>query len=206
MNNVARQAGANPTITLPADNPSSTPNSTGGEISPTGVDDLVVYPTWTDVKDPPSWYANGADVDALLDMADTLDWLEDTGDLHETYQPQTMESGANLDGYDSHKIAADLGHTAAMNSTSVSTLPHVDSNVESVVPPLPSLFDGTTPSEPLKKLSAATLSTTQLAASTSAANMEAHMEVFDTPMEEHDFVSTILENNNESTDSLPVMS
>ena len=85
LSNVARQAGANP-ITLPSENPSSVP-SIAGEVSPTGVADLVTHPSWKEAKDAPSWYAKGADVDALLDVADTLDWLADTGDLNETYKP-----------------------------------------------------------------------------------------------------------------------
>jgi len=218
VGDVARQAGAN-AITLPSDNPSTVPAAAGGEISPTSVSDLALYPIWADGKDPPSWYATGADVDALLDVADSLDWLDDTGDLHETYQPG-MELEPSVESFESARVAAELGQTAlrtATNNTSVSTLPHVDSNVESVVPPLPSLFDGTTPSpsEPSqnKKLAtaalvAAGLSDMHLNPSTSATAMgegdEDPLQVFDSPMEEHDFVSTILENH-ESTDSLAVL-
>lgn len=85
LSDVARQAGANP-ITLPTHQPSSAP-TVGGEISPTGVADTNLYPSWTDGKDPPSWYAKGADVEALLDVADTLDWLADSGDPQESYKP-----------------------------------------------------------------------------------------------------------------------
>merc|ERR1719172_289911 len=62
VNSVARQAGANP-ITLPTDLPGIPNTLAGGEISPTGVNDLELYPTWTDYsKEVPSWYSKGSDV------------------------------------------------------------------------------------------------------------------------------------------------
>jgi len=87
---VARKAGANP-ITVP--NSASTSTSAavpilGGDISPTGVIDV-----WTESRDVPSWYASGQDVDELLQEADALDWLSDTGDLHETYIPPPPFAG-----------------------------------------------------------------------------------------------------------------
>ena len=72
------------------------PNESGGEVYPTGVADISIYPSWTDAKDPPSWYAKGADVDALLDVAGTLDWLADTGDLHENYNPPNIETSPDV--------------------------------------------------------------------------------------------------------------
>jgi hypothetical protein len=36
--------------------------------------------------------------------------------------------------------------------------------------------------------------------------MDDDLDVFDTPMEEHAFVSALLENNGESSGSLPVLS
>merc|ERR1719162_274140 len=95
VNPVARQAGANP-ITLPI--PKTVNNLAGGEVSPTGVIDLEFYPSWTDFsKDTPSWYAKGSDVDALLDVADTLDWLADTGDLTETYEEAERMHAVSID-------------------------------------------------------------------------------------------------------------
>lgn len=203
VNEVARQAGANP-ITLPSDQPSSAPSALGGEISPTGVAEMAMYPSWTDAKDTPSWYTKGSDVDALLDVADTLDWLSDTGDLHETYQPALVPTPADhlLPSEAEDKQAPGLAQTSSANNMSLNTLPRVDSSVDVVVPPLPSLFEGAVDSEePSKKL---TLD--QLAESTSAHAIEEHLQVFDTPLEEHDFVSTILENTGESSGSLPVLS
>ena len=203
LNEVARQAGANP-ITLPSDQPSPAPSALGGEISPTSVADFALYPSWTDAKDTPSWYAKGSDVDALLDVADTLDWLTDTGDLHETYQPSTQpgfDSAPSIPDMDD-KPSHGLAQTVAANSTSLNTLPRVDSSVDVVVPPLPSLFDGSSEAdEPNKKLSL-----NHLTESVSTATIDDHLHVFDTPLEEHDFVSTILENTGESSGSLPVLS
>lgn len=197
VNDVARQAGAN-SITLPTEQTCCSPMMGGGEISPTGVFELDLYPTWPDNRDPPSWYAKGSDIDALLDVGGSLDWLEDTGDLHESYQLPAGDSAG----------VAELGHTTTRNSTSVSTLPHVDSNVGSVVPPLPSLFDGAPSSQSLHHMHHvnASMSSTKLHESTSTSGMDEHLQVFDTPMEEDDFVSTILENANESSGSFNVLS
>lgn len=82
VNDVARQAGANP-ITLPSSNKTTQPQ-VGGEVSPTGVADLS---NWAWNAEPPAWYAKGADVDELLNEAEALDWLADSGDLNETYNP-----------------------------------------------------------------------------------------------------------------------
>lgn len=52
--------------------------------SPTCVtSDLTQYPSWVDSKNPPQWYNDGADIDTLLEDADCLNWLSDTGDLNE---------------------------------------------------------------------------------------------------------------------------
>jgi len=92
LNDVARKAGANP-ITVPGAGVGPTSASAsvpilGGDISPTGVTDV-----WTESRDVPSWYASGQDVDELLQEADALDWLSDTGDLHETYAPPPPFAG-----------------------------------------------------------------------------------------------------------------
>ncbi|CAB9500650.1 Protein REVEILLE [Seminavis robusta] len=215
VNEVARSAGANP-ITLPSENPSAAPSDTA---SPTGVTELSVYPSWTDAKDTPSWYSKGQDVDALLDVGDTLDWLADSGDLHESYQPpaavesapcvpeidQTPPEGENANAA-SAQPAAQAEPPVEPNNTdmTVSALPSVDaSNVDSVIPPLPSLFDGSTDDNPdsLKPASAVNMDKTMPCDA-----IDDHLQVFDTPMEEHDFVSTILENTTDSHGDLPALS
>jgi len=98
LNNVARQAGANP-ITLPSNKMHNTTNNTfsqsqlgSGDVSPTGVADLGNLPNWVWGTEAPAWYNKGADVDELLNEADALDWLADSGDLNETYEPATVSA------------------------------------------------------------------------------------------------------------------
>lgn len=85
--NVARQAGANP-IQVPQDNTKlSNQQQIGGDVSPTGVADITAFPNFVWAGEPPAWYTTGADVDELLSEAEALNWLADTGDLNEDYQP-----------------------------------------------------------------------------------------------------------------------
>ena len=93
VSDVARQAGADP-ITLPSEHPNP---SADGEISPTGVADLSLA-SWVDGKDPPAWFTKGADVEELLDVADTLDWLADPGDTKDNFFPQaeSLEESESL--------------------------------------------------------------------------------------------------------------
>ncbi|KAL3774525.1 hypothetical protein HJC23_004981 [Cyclotella cryptica] len=55
--------------------------------SPTCVTDMSTFPSWVDAKNPPAWYNEGSDIDTLLEDAECLNWLSDTGDLDETYPP-----------------------------------------------------------------------------------------------------------------------
>jgi hypothetical protein len=88
VNGVARQAGANP-ITVPNGSKITQSQYDEGETSPTGVVDFPSNWAWS--EEPPSWYAKGADVDELLNEADALDWLADSGDLNETYNPPPQD-------------------------------------------------------------------------------------------------------------------
>jgi hypothetical protein len=191
----ACHAGANP-IMLPDDKPVNALSSEVGEISPTSVTDLTLFPSWTDSNDMPSWYAKGTDVDELLDVAETLDWLADSGDLNETYQPPQNHDTVMI------QVEADKPQSLSMNvSTSVTTLPRVDSNIDSIVPSLPDLFDGTHDStHSFQRFTKSVTSTSLLRPSQSVSSMGAHLQVLmDSPMEEHDFVATILESNNFET-------
>lgn len=191
MSDVARQAGANP-ISVPNDKAANTPGSAGGEISPTGVDELSLYPAWTDAKDPPSWYAKGADVDALLDVGNALDWLVDTGDANETYEaPPDDDDDEPEDEPSAVKAEMDAqlqdviqDEPLKHHSESVNSLPNVDSSVESVVPPLPSIFESTPEARP--KLTGVPTSELRL-------DDDDKAELFEDASEEHDFVSTILD-------------
>lgn len=197
INDVARQAGANPII-LPAEKPANIYSADIGEISPTGVDDLSLFPSWNDANTIPSWYGKGADVDELLDAADTLDWLLDTGDVNETYQPHLNYHETLI------QVEVDNKHQVMNASTSVTTLPHVDSNVDSIVPSLPDLFGGTHEStNSFHHLTKSAISSSMLHASQSVNSMRDHLQVLmDSPMEEHDFVATILESSNMDVDDL----
>jgi len=197
VNEVARQAGANP-ITVPVDQPTVTAPAVG-EVSPTGVADLAMYPSWTDAKDTPSWYAKGSDVDALLDVAESLDWWADTGDLNETYQEATNAIADDIPAptpvvAPAPGMIPSAGHEAGTRSSmSMNTLSQVDHGTEVVVPPLPSLFDGAADGpadEPNRKVGLHGLHQ-----SPSVPNLDEHLQVFDTPIEEHDFVSTILDDH-----------
>jgi hypothetical protein len=175
---------------------------TGGENSPTGVVDLCYFPSWLDSKDPPSWYAKGDDVDALLDVADTLDWLADSGDLNEQYLPPFDEVDLEPNESVAH-VRCEIP-----TASSVTTLPHVDSNTDSMVPSLPDLFDNTHESSgSFQQLSKGVLTTSHLLLPTpSTASLGDHLHVFDNPMEEHDFVSTILESSDRSRQVFPSFS
>ena len=74
----------------------STVDATGGtyNTSPTGVTDMQLLPSWVDATNPPQWYNDGSDIDTLLEDADCLNWLSDTGDLDETYPPAMVEPAA----------------------------------------------------------------------------------------------------------------
>jgi len=199
VNEVARQAGAN-AIILPVDIPSFIPQPSGGDVSPTGVTDVAIFPSWTDAKDMPSWYAKGADVDCLLDVADTLDWLTDTGDLHETYLPPAPSlqlQPTTVHPTVSHPPLSEPEDLPMLKAPSCNLVDALSNEAEAVVPPLPSLFEN--PEPPAKK---AKTSLTHLA----EAEIDDHLDVFDTPMEEHAFVSALLENTGESSVSLPVLS
>jgi len=207
VNPVARQAGANP-ITLPTDQPGISNTLAGGEISPTGVNELDLYPTWADYsKDAPSWYSKGSDVDALLDVAEDLDWLADTGDLTETYEEAermhaaTANAPSQTSSFQMTEVETqkDLAPTSggsfysgSNNNTTLSmnTLPRIDSGAEVNVPPLPSLFEGVTDNgdDPVGSKSKLAL---HMSSVPSVTNLDEHL--FSSPIEEHDFVSTILD-------------
>jgi len=74
------------------------PQSGPAGMSPTGVADMSLLPSWVDAKNPPAWYNDGSDIDTLLEDADCLNWLSDTGDLEETYPPAMAEPASVTGG------------------------------------------------------------------------------------------------------------
>lgn len=201
MNDVAKKAGANP-ITVPKDKAAVAPASDGGDASPTGVNDLSIYPPWTNAQDPPSWYAKGADIDALLDVADTLDWIADSGDPAESFQPPAMEDVPSMSDMVSHG-GIDIEHEDEDQdlkpSASVNTLPRVDSNVDNMVPSLPSLFQNESTDN---LLASSGISSDNLKTIPSSSMLDDHLQVFENSMEEHAFVSTILDSSEDNLHSL----
>jgi hypothetical protein len=82
-----------------------------------------------------------------------------------------------------------------LKAPSMTTLTADSLSGEDVVPPLPSLFENTEPSSKRQRTS-----------STHLDDMDDHLDVFDTPMEEHAFVTALLENTGESSGSLALLS
>lgn len=138
VNDVARQAGAN-SITLPSGNPNKT--ALDGEVSPSGVVDFPSDWAWS--TEPPSWYAKGADVDELLNEADALDWLADTGDLQEAYTPPDstkMTSEPSLMSLVENPSTASVVATSANEANNEPMLKeHVAIKTEEVAAPIPVL-------------------------------------------------------------------
>lgn len=89
--------------------------------SPTGVADMSLLPSWVDAKNPPSWYNEGSDIDTLLEDADCLNWLSDTGDLEETYPPAMAEPTAVIS---SSSTANDV-HMPSLEPTPVTNVSSV---------------------------------------------------------------------------------
>ena len=88
----------------------STVAATGGtyNTSPTGVTDMQLLPSWVDATNPPQWYNDGSDIDTLLEDADCLNWLSDTGDLDETYPPAMVEPAAVVSSSSSSTAVVDV--------------------------------------------------------------------------------------------------
>ena len=122
--------------------------------------------------------------------------------MQPTAQP-TMEMAPSIPDMDEKPVQGgqDYTHNPSMNNMSMNTLPRVDSAADVVVPPLPSLFDGAQEEDESTKK----LGMHHMTESTSSATID-ELHVFDTPLEEHDFVSTILENTGESSNCLSVLS
>ncbi len=79
---------------------------------------MALLPSWVDAKNPPSWYNDGSDIDTLLEDADCLNWLSDTGDLDETYPPAMAEPAAVVSS--SSTAANSIGaQTIAIASTTI---------------------------------------------------------------------------------------
>ncbi|EJK68091.1 hypothetical protein THAOC_10768 [Thalassiosira oceanica] len=83
-------------------------------VSPTGVADVAAtaaaaLPSWIDASNPTAaWYDAGDGIDTLLDDAEALGWLDDTGDPDEDYPPAVAPEPARV-------TAASAGTSGADN-------------------------------------------------------------------------------------------
>lgn len=82
--------------------------------SPTCVADMSTYPSWVDANNPPQWYNDGSDIDKLLEEADCLNWLDDTGDFDENYVPPPSDMDFNIDPTSVTSHSHESQHNAAV--------------------------------------------------------------------------------------------
>lgn len=209
VNDVARQAGANP-ITLPSGSKATHPQF-DGEVSPTGVVDFPSDWAWN--SEPPAWYAKGADVDELLNEADALDWLADSGDLHETYNPPdhsrmsepSLMSLVESDNSDPIKV-----EPASVSTTPVpiidETTPMTPCASSGNMPPLPSMFDSGNDLPEMKKEQSVSFSSSSLFASATeaadAVEESEHFKLLDEQFDEQAFVTALLDQTGDSASHL----
>eukprot|EP00591_Stephanopyxis_turris_P000817 CAMPEP_0195514048 /NCGR_PEP_ID=MMETSP0794_2-20130614/5562_1 /TAXON_ID=515487 /ORGANISM="Stephanopyxis turris, Strain CCMP 815" /LENGTH=539 /DNA_ID=CAMNT_0040642213 /DNA_START=462 /DNA_END=2081 /DNA_ORIENTATION=+ len=189
-----------------------------GECSPTTVTDIS-FPTFG-VGDAPQWYSKGAEIEDLLEEADTLDWLADSGDLDETYShmnskansvPQSNEIAScstsescsedcePVPVNSSRSVNANDGVIPALNSTSGAGSVSTDNFMMA----LPALT-GSDPkrqkiSSPELFSSATEAVEANLPSVTSTNSVDENFAVFDSAFDEQAFVSALLESNDATT-------
>jgi len=212
VNGVARQAGANP-ITVP-NNVSKISQSQydEGEISPTGVVDFPSNWAWS--EEPPSWYAKGADVDELLNEADALDWLADSGDLNETYNPPPQDhSKMSEPSLMSLVDADDIKMEKTFPTADTVPIPIFESSTNlttsassSNMPAFTSMFGSVNNLSNMKKVQSTNLSSVSLFASATeavdAVVDEENFKLLDEQFDEQAFVTALLDHSGDSAHNL----
>lgn len=105
------------------------PSQIGGDVSPTGIADFPTSWAWH-ASEPPVWYNKGADVDELLNEAEALDWLADSGDLTESYTPPPEDINMNNDVLQlvAHSITGNEIPTSKLSEPSLLSLTGENSN------------------------------------------------------------------------------
>lgn len=193
--------------------------SSGGEASPTGVNDVCTSSLWKE-STVPLWYSTGADVEELLDDADGLDWLADSGDLDETYGQILSTSKKGIIS-ETNGVSEDTAIDAASGEINPATF-LTSLSAENGSMSLPSLFDHAlnthTDMQPLGnsskrlKLSMSCFSSAteaMEAAIPSSGNLivgDEQFTAFDGAcFDEHAFVSALLENNVGDSSTLPTL-
>jgi len=233
VNNIARQVGAGP-IAIPIESNKHMPDIKG-DMSPTGVADMNNFPSlFSNTKgDCPLWFTKGADVDELLNEADALDWLADSGDLSETYHTDPI-----IKANESPPMSIVDANSTITKLSTVSVVPqahcltstlcnvsdhstqglasrqplHPGNNLNPVLmPPLPSLFESNNSMNQNPLLSGSkteknNLSSSSLFGSAMAGeDTTGNFPILDTHFDEQAFVSALLENNSESQSSLSAL-
>lgn len=213
VNEVARQAGANPIIVPSSDALKSSQAQSGGIVSPTGVNDFPQNWVWE--ADPPSWFSRGADVDELLDEADALDWLTDTGDLTEAYFPPPEHAAHNLNTFSEPSLLSLVDsdvNADARKSGFPAPIPVLESNMDitansTSMQNIPALFESANNLlNSMKKVKSINLSSNSLFASaTEAADAvtdDVQFHLFDAHLDEQAFVTALLDHNSDSQNTL----
>lgn len=219
MNDIARQTGAN-AITLPSTlslDKSSTHFSSqvGGDVSPTGVADFSTSWTWN-ASEVPEWYTKGSDVDELLDEAEVLDWIADSGDLNEVYTPPPEDV---IEDHNTFHHTPTQPHVSQMREPSLLNLANnvktednntvqpipvtnqgnslkVISSASLHMPTLPSFFESSSDLATMNKSTTKPSLNNLYSSATEAADAASHDLLFD----EQDFVTALLDRD--STNNL----
>lgn len=212
VNDIARQAGANP-ITVPSSDKLKSSAQVGGIVSPTGVNDFPQNWVWE--ADPPSWFSRGADVDELLDEADALDWLTDTGDLTEAYFPPPEHTVHNLNTFSEPSLLSLVDsdvHIDAHRSRVPAPIPVLESHIDvsgnsTSIQNIPALFESANNLlNSMKKVKSINLSSNSLFASaTEAADAvtdDVQFHLFDAHLDEQAFVTALLDHSSDSQNIL----
>jgi SHAQKYF class myb-like DNA-binding protein len=206
VNDVARQAGANPINVPSADVTKTSQAQFGGDVSPTGVTDFPQNWAWE--TDPPSWFSRGADVDELLDEADALDWLADSGDLSESYFPPPEHTVHKLNTLSEPSLVTLADQKVPQESTA--PVPDLEANMDvsgnsASLQNIPALFENAN-NLMMKKTKSLNMSSTSLFASaTEAADAVAaddQFHLFDAHLDEQAFVTALLDHSSDSQNNL----
>jgi SHAQKYF class myb-like DNA-binding protein len=208
VNDVARQAGANP-ITVPsADVIKSSQGQFGGDVSPTGITDFPQNWAWE--TDPPSWFSRGADVDELLDEADALDWLADSGDLSESYFPPPEHTVHKLNTLSEPSLMTLADKNVSHESGVPAPVPDLETSMDvsgnsASLQNIPALFENAN-NLIMKKTKSMNMSSTSLfATATEAADAVAaddQFHLFDAHLDEQAFVTALLDHSSDSQNNL----
>lgn len=208
VNDVARQAGANPINAPSFDVTKSSQAQFGGDVSPTGVTDFPQNWAWE--TDPPSWFSRGADIDELLDEADALDWLADSGDLSESYFPPPEHTVHKLNTLSEPSLVTLADKKMSQESGAPAPVPDLEANMDvsgnsASLQNIPAIFENANNLMMTKTKSMNLSSTSLFASATEAADAVAdddQFHLFDAHLDEQAFVTALLDRSSDSQNNL----